>query len=113
MKKVLLWGIGGIVAIVVVASVASGGKKATTNTGDSNAPAPQAASAKPAKKSADEIYAAVQNGMTKEEVVQVAGRQPDNCIDSDIAGVGPTSSCSYGSVSISLINGKVTSKTKL
>lgn len=115
MKKVLLWGGGAIFAIVVIASVAGqGGTNKSGNSTDSGTKQEQPAKAPEKKKvSGDEIFTQVQNGMTKEQVVQIAGRDPDNCIDSEIAGLGTTSTCSYGSVSIILSNGKVQSKTKL
>lgn len=114
MKKVLLWGGGAIVAIGVIASVAGQGGTDKGGSTDSGTKQEQPAKAPEQKKvSGDEIYNQVQNGMTKEQVVQIAGRNFDNCIDSEIAGLGTSSTCSYGSVSIIFSNGKVQSKTKL
>lgn len=114
MKKVLLWGGGAVFVIAVIAAAAGGGTKTENSSSDSGTKQEQPAKAPEQKKvSGDEIYNQVQNGMTKEQVVQIAGRNPDNCIDSEIAGLGTSSTCSYGSVSIIFSNGKVQSKTKL
>lgn len=65
------------------------------------------------KVSAQEVYDKVQNGMNREQVDTIAGGAPDNCIDSEDDFVGKSSTCTYGSVTVTFINGKVDSKTKL
>lgn len=71
------------------------------------------ATPKPAKKSSQQIYDETQVGQTKEEVIANAGHGPDNCVDSEIQGLGQSSTCSWGTLTITFIDGKVSSKTKL
>lgn len=75
----------------------------------SHAPLPSV----PPPKSSDEVYAAVQPGMTKEQVEAVAGRPPDRCSESQIAGFGESSICSWGTVTVTFSDGKVNLKSKL
>ena len=114
MKKVLLWGGGAIIAIGVIASVAGqgGNKSGGENTSETKQEQP-AKAPEPKRASSQEIYDKVRNGMSRAEVVQIAGKEPDNCIDSEIEGLGKSSTCSYGTVSITFSNGVVSSKTKL
>ena len=65
--------------------------------------------------SLEKIYSNVQNGMSKEEVRKIAGRDPDNKDESDY-GYGKMENWTYyqGSdfISISFTNGQVDSKSK-
>lgn len=106
-----------VLAIVVIAIIGSamGSPKTETNTNTAPAAQQEPAKQEPAatKVTSQQIYDQTQVGMTKDQVVAIAGKQPDNCIDSEIAGLGVTSTCSYGTASISFLDGKVQSKTKL
>lgn len=107
-----------VLAVSALAMGASGCDTQQQNSGGSSNNQQQgeqqpAKAPEPKKASSQEIYDKVQNGMTKEQLVQIAGKEPDNCIDQDIEGIGKSSTCSYGTVSITLTNGAVSSKIKL
>lgn len=115
-SKVAKWIVTASIGVLVVISMANPQKTGTTTQppAEQNKQAEQPkATPKPPKKSSQEIYDQVQVGMTREEVVSIAGREPENCTNSEIAGLGASSICSYGTTSIIFIENKVNSKTKL
>ena len=64
------------------------------------------------------FYNEVKNGMTKDQVIEVAGGvQPSNCSQSAVQGLGESEFCSWSSfsnsVSVDFNNGAVSSKAKI
>lgn len=108
----------GLIVLGVIVSAAGGGKTTPNNGSNTN----QTSTEKPAEKPKLDIaafYAKVQNGMTKEEVVTLAEKNPGNCTESEIQGYGKTEYCNwYGNfgdsafASVSFKDGKVESKSK-
>lgn len=65
-------------------------------------------------------YDKISNGLTKQEVRDIAGIDPDTCTETEIAGVGKMETCSYGNalkdkvvLSITFTDGTVTNKLKM
>lgn len=110
-----LTGIAVVVLLIGIGSAtggSSGSLDADTNQ-KQEATREDPAKEEPKKLSSQEIYDKVQPGMTKAEVIRIAGHEPDNCIDSEDDFVGKSSTCSYGTLSLMFINDKLDSKTKL
>lgn len=107
------------VALVVIGAAAGGGSTPTTESTSPSA-SPAATGASPQQSAAFDLaafYAAVQNGQTKDQVVQAAGgKEPDSCTESEIQGLGKSELCSWttfdGGVTVTFSDGAVTSKTK-
>lgn len=105
-----------------VIGAAAGGGNTTQNTGGNNQNGTQqAAQPQPEQKKFDVkvFYDQVQNGQTKEQVTQLAGKEADNCTENEIAGYGKTEVCNWngsfsdGAVaSISFKDNAVNMKTK-
>ncbi len=110
----------GLIVLGVIVSAAGGGKS-STNTPSSGS-GTQTSTEKPAEKPKLDIasfYSKVQNGMTKDEVVALADKNPGNCTESEIQGYGKSEYCNwYGSfgdnafASVTFKDGKVESKSK-
>lgn len=109
----------GLIVLGVVVSAAGGGKSTNTGSGDNK----QATTTqKPAEKPKLDIaafYSKVQNGMTKDQVLELAEKNPGNCTESEIQGYGKTEACNwYGNfgdnafASVIFTNGTVSSKSK-
>ncbi|HEY8108774.1 MAG TPA: hypothetical protein VIF43_02085 [Patescibacteria group bacterium] len=111
----VLTGIVGVILLLGIGSAMSSTGSVSTDTADQNQGATQEAPVKKESKklSSQEIYEKVQPGMTKEEVIKIAGHDPDNCINSDSGTFGSSETCSYGTLSLIFMNGELESKTKL
>lgn len=59
----------------------------------------------------DKVYQQTQVGMTEEQVNAIAGA-PDRCYESEST-YGVTKMCSWGKTSVTIMDGKVNSKSKL
>ena len=109
-KRVWLW----IIVIIVLIGIAgaSGTKQNTSSS-------PSTEQSAPAQWDVEAAYTKVSNGMTKAQVNDATGKQPDNCIESETAPIGKSESCTYGNllfdkgiIVISFMENKVISKTK-
>lgn len=115
---------GVILAVIVIGVIgaAAGGGNKTQNTGSSNQGGSQQASQPKQEKPKFDVkafYDQVQTGQTKEQVVQLAGKEPDNCSENEIAGYGKTEVCNWNGsfsdgafVSISFKDNAVNLKNK-
>lgn len=110
----------GVIVLGVIGASAGGGN--TNNNGSSGGNSNQTSQQQEAEKPKFDVkafYEKVQNGQTKEQVVQLAGKDPDNCTENEIAGYGKTEVCNWngsfsdGAVaSISFKDNAVNMKTK-
>lgn len=119
-KRHKVWSvILGIIVIGVFASATGGGKSGTTNSGSSGTSQTTQKQAEKPKFDVKAFYDQVQNGQTKEQVVQLAGKDPANCSENEIAGYGKTEVCNWNGslsdstfVSISFKDNAVNMKNK-
>lgn len=65
-------------------------------------------------------YEAISNGMTKEQVREATGVDPENCIESENEYIGTHETCTYGNIirddvtlSITFLNGEVSDKMRM
>lgn len=107
-----------ILGIIGSASGASKSTSTTSSSTDSSAPIAATATPKP-KLDIAGFYAKVQNGMTKDQVVALADKDPGSCTESEMQGLGKYEYCSwYGSfgdnafASVTFKDGLVQSKSK-
>lgn len=116
-RNVVLAVVGGLILISIIIAVAVGSDEETTTSVqyDITENESEATSTPIPSVSLQQIYNRVQNGMTKEEVRKIAGREPDSKDESDY-GYGKMENWTFyqGSefVSISFTNGQVDSKSK-
>lgn len=115
--------LGTFYLIAIVAAVVSGAKETSDKAKDPvyrqqiEQDARGAVDAPPRKDnsaSSDEVYAKIQNGMTKEEVEAIAGKA-GRCSQSETSRLGITELCSFGKssdISVVIQKGVVTSKSK-
>jgi hypothetical protein len=111
--------------LIVIGAATGGGSKPATPA-SSSTPQPAAStqqqsteeSAKPAFNGLT-FYDKIQNGMTKAELISAAGKDPDNCSESQMQGAGKYENCTWydGSfsskfVTVSLTDDKVSTKSK-
>lgn len=109
----------GLIVLGVIVSAAGGGKTTTnTGAGDNQTTTTQKAAEKP-KLDIAAFYSKVQNGMTKEQVLELADKNPGNCTESEIQGYGKTESCNwygnFGDNAFAIVifkDGQVQSKSK-
>lgn len=118
-KKFPIW----VVIIVVlllcgITSASMGGSDTDTSSGSSENK-PEATESISKKFDIDEIYSKIKNGMTEDEVNKIITKEPLNCTESEIQGLGTSKLCTYGNVfldsgaiMVTYSNGKVISKTK-
>lgn len=109
-----------IIGLGVVGAASGGGNTAQpANNGEQTQQATE--QPKPEEKKFDlkAFYDQVQNGQTKEQVIQLAGKDPDNCSENEIAGYGKTEVCNWNGsfsdgavVSISFKDNAVNMKNK-
>lgn len=108
-----------VIVVIGIIGSASGGSKnnqASTSNGNSQASQQQ----EQAKKfNVDDIYAKIENGMTEDQVKEIITKDPINCTESEMQGVGTSKVCTYGNVFldkgaivVTYLNGKVNTKTK-
>lgn len=109
----------GLVVLFIVIGAAGGGKKTPTSTSQPASNQQKAAESEKSKFDIAAFYEQVQNGQTKAQVVQLAGKDPSNCSESQFEGLGTTEICTWtGSLgdsnvaTITFNNGTVNSKTK-
>lgn len=64
-------------------------------------------------------YAKVSNGMTKAQVAEAVGKQPESCTESQSEYIGKSELCTYGNafidkgaIMVTYMQDKVSSKTK-
>lgn len=107
-------------------SAANNGNQSTVNTQPSDAkensntqPQGQAKEEKPEKWDMEAAYAKIENGMTKPQVQEVTGKEPENCTESEIEGLGKSEVCTFGNVfidkgaiTVTFSQDQVSSKTK-
>lgn len=117
----ILSGLGIFILIAIIGSAADDDKTNTasksTTTGDKVA---ATATPTPAPKfDAAAFYAKVENGQTKPQVTELAGKAADSCTESEIAGYGKTEYCNWNGsfgdnviVSVIFTNDNVSSKSK-
>lgn len=128
MSGLAKFGIGcggcGLIVIIIIIAVAVGSGSKSTNSGTkSNTTTPTAtptSTPTTSKKfNIDDIYAKIETGMTEDEVKTIVTKDPINCTESEMQGIGTSKFCTYGnvfldagSIMVSYTNGTVTSKTK-
>ena len=109
----------GILAVILLAIIASalGGNKTNTNMSSNTNTAPAKEEAK--KFNVDDIYSKITTGMTEAEVKEIVTVDPINCTESEMQGLGTSKVCTYGNVFIdkgaivvTYSNGKVFTKSK-
>jgi hypothetical protein len=114
-------GCGGFIVLLIIIAVAvgSGSSPKPSNSGTQK---PDTTSTPPTtskKFNIDDIYAKIETGMTEDEVKAIVTKDPINCTESEMQGIGTSKICTYGtvfldagSIMVSYTNGKVSSKTK-
>lgn len=122
MSGLAKFGIGcggcGLIVFIIIIAVAVGGGSKSSNSGtqksNTSTPAPTSK-----KFNIDDIYAKIETGMTEDEVKAIVTKDPINCTESEMQGIGTSKYCTYGnvfidsgSIMVSYMNGKVSSKTK-
>lgn len=111
-------GILALIVLGVVISAAGGNKGTTSNT--NNASSNQPATTQTSKKfNIDDIYAKIETGMNEDQVKTIVTKDPINCTESEMQGIGTSKLCTYGnvftdsgSIMVTYNNGKVFTKTK-
>lgn len=118
-----LTGFLALILLIIIISAASGGDK-KKDSGSSNSSSSTSTSTTPAaieskKFNIDDIYAKIDTGMNEAQVKDIITKDPINCTESEIQGLGTTKLCTYGnvfidsgSIMVTYSNGKVSSKTK-
>jgi len=113
-----LTGFLGLIILIIIISAAGGGdKKDSSSSSSSSTSTPKTEETK--KFNIDDIYAKINTGMTEAQVKDIITKDPINCTESEIQGLGTSKLCSYGnvfidagSIMVTYSNGKVSSKTK-
>lgn len=84
-----------VMGLGVIGAASGGGN--TNQPANSGGQTQQASQPKQEEKKFDvkAFYDQVQTGQTKEQVIQLAGKQPDNCSENEIAGYGKTEVCNW------------------
>lgn len=106
----------GLIVLAIIGSASSGSSKTATTQPTASPASEQKQTEKP-KFDLPTFYGAVQNGMTKDQVIATAnGTQPTNCTESETQGFGKSETCSWNSgfnaVIVTFMNNAVGSKTK-
>lgn len=115
-----LTGFLAFIVLIIIISVASGGdKKKDSSSSSSSSSTSSTKTEEPKKFNIDDIYAKINTGMTETQVKDIITKDPINCTESEIQGLGTSKLCSYGnvfidsgSIMVTYSNGKVSSKTK-
>jgi hypothetical protein len=114
----ILTGILVLVVIGIVGSVSGGSKNNQGNTGGNSSQASQQQE-QANKFNIDDIYSKIESGMTEDQVKEIITKDPINCTESEMQGVGTSKVCTYGNVFldkgaivVTYLNGKVNTKTK-
>lgn len=113
-----LTGFLGLIILIIIISAAGGGdKKDSSSSSSSSTSTPKTEETK--KFNIDDIYTKINTGMTEAQVKDIITKEPINCTESEIQGLGTSKLCSYGnvfidsgSIMVTYSNGKVSSKTK-
>lgn len=112
-----LTGFLGLIILIIIISAAGGGDKKKDSSSNSSTSTPKTEETK--KFNIDDIYAKINTGMTEAQVKDIITKDPINCTESEIQGLGTSKLCSYGnvfidsgSIMVTYSNGKVSSKTK-
>jgi len=118
-----LTGILILIVLGIFISAVGGGNKDSGNSGSNSSSG--SGSAQPAKTEApkkfniDDIYGKIETGMTEDQVKEIVTKEPLNCTESEMQGLGTSKLCTYGnvftdsgSIMVTYNNGKVFSKTK-
>ncbi|MEI8061366.1 MAG: hypothetical protein WCG99_03685 [Candidatus Berkelbacteria bacterium] len=113
-----LTGFLGLIILIIIISAAGGGdKKDSSSSSSSSTSTTKTEETK--KFNIDDIYAKINTGMTEAQVKDIITKDPINCTESEIQGLGTSKLCSYGnvfidsgSIMVTYSNGKVSSKTK-
>lgn len=113
-KRHKVWTV--IIVLAVIGILGNSADKPTASNIASNSPAPSQTPTPPPF-DLPTFYAAIQNGMTKDQVIAAAhGTQPTSCTESETQGIGTTEFCDwskgFNTVDVTLENGAVASKTK-
>lgn len=121
-KHKVLTGIIAVVVLLVVVGAAGGSSSKNSSSSSPSTSVASSASASPSasnKLDLTAFYGQVQNGMTKDQVVGLAQKDPGNCTESETQGLGKYEVCTwYGNlgessfVTVQFTNGTVSTKTK-
>lgn len=112
-KRVWFW------VVIVLVLIGIGGAS-TQNKTQTNAPTNQTTETPaPAAWDMEAAYAKVANGMTKAQVAEAVGKQPESCTESQSEYIGKSELCTYGNafidkgaIMVTYMQDKVSSKTK-
>lgn len=109
----------GVIAFIVLMGVISAASGPQPTSQQQSKPTKQAESPKKEEPKFDltTFYSAIQNGQTKEQVIQAAnGKQPTSCTESEVQGLGKSELCTWstfeGGVVVTFMSGAVSSKSK-
>lgn len=112
----ILTGVLALFLLVIIISAAGGNRGTSTNNNSSNSNSSQSTSK---KFNIDDIYAKIETGMTEDQVKGIVTKNPINCTESEMQGIGTSKLCTYGnvftdsgSILVTYSNGKVFTKTK-
>jgi hypothetical protein len=118
-KKWWVW------AIIIVVLIGIGGAGTNTQQKAAETPAntttqePKAEEKPAAKWDMEAAYAKINNGMTKAQVAQAIGKEPESCTESQSEYIGKSELCTYGNafidkgaIIVTYMQDKVSSKTK-
>ena len=114
-----LTGFLGLIILIIIISAAGGGDKKKDGSSSSSSSTSTPKTEETKKFNIDDIYAKINTGMTEAQVKDIITKDPINCTESEIQGLGTSKLCSYGnvfidsgSIMVTYSNGKVSSKTK-
>jgi len=126
-KHKVLTGVFAFILFVILVGAVGGTKAPTSNTNTgtpapapATTPTPAPAPAPQTKKfNINDIYAKIETGMTEDQVKAIVTKDPINCTESEMQGIGVYKMCTYGnvfldagSILVQYTNGKVSTKTK-
>lgn len=102
--------------LFIIGSLAGGNSSHTENDGAEPVKTEQASKPSKPKFEFATFYSQVKNGMTKAQVLEVAGIEPASCTESETAGLGQSELCVWtqwpNGVTVTFINNAVANKTK-
>lgn len=103
----------------IIGAAAGGGKSSTTTETKDKSGNTTTTTTTTKKFNIDDIYAKINTGMSEAEVKVIVTKDPINCTESEVQGIGTSKLCTYGnvftdsgSIMVTYSNGKVFSKTK-
>ena len=116
-KHKIITGILVLFILGIIISASNGNKGTTSDTNNAKTTTPSTQEAK--KFNIGDIYSKIDTGMNEDQVKSIVTKDPINCTESEMQGIGTSKLCTYGnvftdsgSIMVTYNNGKVFSKTK-